>query len=238
VVRFISNPIFLHAAAILFCSSCAFVLGLVLMRLLRKSIQEEADVSSASRTFETMPLHVYNTVIQQLKRQQDELKAQSQTEQQRSRTTERFTEAVLSNLSCGVLSVGKNGLIRSSNPAAKQVLGFASLVGMSVKDVFRGATVSVQSGGYANIPGRVSEEFERMLQSGTATLEIQAEYQTPASESRVLSMTIVPVLASDRGATFVACLINDISELILRRDELAAQARPVEASAATAQAGV
>jgi nitrogen fixation/metabolism regulation signal transduction histidine kinase len=238
VVKVFSNPVFLHAAAILFCSSCAFVLGLVLMRLLRKSIQEEADVSSESPAFETMPLHVYNTVIQQLKQQQDELKAQSQTEQQRSRTTERFTEAVLSNLSCGVLSVGKSGLFRSSNPAAKQVLGFASLVGMSVKDVFRSATVSLQSNGDANILGLVSDEFDGMLQSGTATREIQAEYQTPGGENRALSITMVPVLAPDGVKTAVACLINDITELIRLRVEIATQARPVEASVARAQAGV
>lgn len=237
-MRFISNPVFLHAAAILFCSSCAFVLGLVLMRLLRRSIQEEADVSSGSPAFETMPLHVYNTVIRQLKQQQEELKAQSQAEQQRSRTTERFTEAVLSNLSCGVLGVGKNGLIRSSNSAGKQVLGFASLVGMSVKDIFRGATVSVRSSGGANIPALVSDEFERMLESGGATHEIQAEYQTPVGESRALSMTIVPVLASDGGATAVACLINDITELIRLRDELATQARTVETSVVAVRAGL
>jgi PAS domain S-box-containing protein len=238
VVRFFSNPIFLHAAAILFCSSCAFVLALVLMRRLRNSIQEEADVSSESPAFESMPLHVYNTVIRQLKQQQDELKTQSQAEQQRSRTTERFAEAVLSNLSCGVLSVGKNGLIRSSNPAAKQVLGFAALVGMSVRDVFRGATISMQSSGDENIPELVSDQFDRMLQSGSATREIQAEYQTPAGENRALSITIVPVLAFDGAATTVACLINDITKLIRLRGELATQPRPVEASVATAKAGV
>jgi PAS domain S-box-containing protein len=238
VVRFFSNPIFLHGAAILFCSSCAFVLGLVLMRLLRKSIQEEADVSSESPAFEAMPLHVYNTVIRQLKQQQDELKSQSQTEQQRSRTAERFTEAVLSNLSCGVLSVGKNGLIRSGNPAAKQVLGFAALVGMSMRDVFRRATVSAQSDGETNTEELVSDEFGRVLQSGSTTREIHAEYQKPGGENRVLSITIIPVFASDGVATAVACLINDITELIRLRDELATQAQHVEASVATAQAGV
>lgn len=236
-MRFFTNPIFLHAVVILFFSSCAFVLGLVLMRLLRKSIQEEANVSSGAPAFETMPLHVYNTVIQQLKQQQDELKAQSQTEQQRSRTTERFTEAVLSNLSCGVLNVGKNGLIRSSNPAAKQVLGFASLVGMSVRDVFRSAAVSLPSSGEGNLPALLSDEFDRMLRSGSTTREAQAEYQTPAGESRALSITVVPILASDGEVSAAACLINDITDLVRVRAELATRARPAEASAAAAHAG-
>jgi PAS domain-containing protein len=235
VVRFFSNPVFLHAAAILFCSSFAFLLGMILMRLLRKSIQEEADISSEACAFETMPLHVYNTVIRQLKQQQDELKAQSQAEQQRSRTTERFNDAVLSNLSCGVLSIGKNGLVRSGNPAAKQVLGFASPLGMSVRDIFRSATVFTQSNADANIPALVSDEFNSILQSGSARREIQAEYETPSGESRALAITIVPVLASDGAATAVACLINDITELRRLRHEPASQAHAVDATLATAQ---
>jgi nitrogen fixation/metabolism regulation signal transduction histidine kinase len=238
-VRVFSNPIFLHGAAILFCSSFAFVLGIVLMRLLRKSIQEEADISSDSPTLESLPLHTYNTVIRQLKQQQADLKAQSQAEQQRSRTTERFAEAVFSNLSCGLLSVGKNGLIKSSNPAAKQILGFASPAGMSVKDIFRSATVSIQSAQSspdAEIPTLVSGEFDSVLRSGSGRREIQAEYLTPSGESRILSIAMVPVLSSDGSATAVACLISDTTELTRLRNEIASHARPIEASIASSRA--
>ena len=46
---------------------------------------------------------------------------------------------MLSNLSCGVLVFGTNGLVKTSNPAAKAILGFASATGMSAEDIFRGA---------------------------------------------------------------------------------------------------
>jgi nitrogen fixation/metabolism regulation signal transduction histidine kinase len=47
-------------------------------------------------------------VIQQLKQQKHELQVQTQTEQHRARTTENYSQAVLSNLSCGVLVFGMN----------------------------------------------------------------------------------------------------------------------------------
>ncbi len=214
-MKFLANPLVLHGAVVLFCASFAFLLGMIFMRLLRKSIQEEADVSSDSPALEALPLHVYNTVIRQLKQQQDELKAQSQAEQQRSRTTERFTETVLANLSCGVLSVGKNGLVRSANPSAKQILGFASPIGMSVKDIFRAAVICSyeNSDDVTDDATLVSDAFDSVLRSPGARREIQAEYETPSGERRPLAITIVQVLASDVMVSGTACLINDMTEL-------------------------
>ena len=232
-MRFLSNPVFLHVAAILFFSSFAFLLGIVLMRMLRKRIQEEADISSEAHTLESLPLHVYNTVIHQLKQQQDELKAQSQADLQRSRAAERFADAVISNLSCGVLSVGKNGLVKSSNPAAKQILGFASPAGMGVKDIFRDATISGDPSTDGIGPGFVSEEIDKVLQSSGARREIQAEYRTPAGDNRSLLIRFVPVLAPDGGA---AWLIHDVTELSRLRQEVASQAGASEAPVPAARA--
>src|SRR5260370_21723595 len=112
------------------------------MRALRRNIAAEADLDSAAApTIETLPLHLYNTVIQQLKQQKHELQLQNQVEQRRSRTTEHFSQAVLSNLSSGVLVFGPNGLVKQANPAAKQILGFHSPSGMSAEDIFRYASL-------------------------------------------------------------------------------------------------
>ena len=221
-MKFLTNPIFLHGAAVLFFASFAFLLGMIFMRLVRRSIEEEADISSDSPTLEALPLHVYNTVIRQLKQQQDELKAQSQAEQQRSRTTEQFTQIVLANLSCGVLSIAKNGLVKSSNAAAKQILGFASPVGMSLKDIFRSATVVSESDSNKESSGAilVADEFDNWQQSGGRRSKIEAEYQTPAGENRSLAITIVPLPASDGTLTGTAWLVDDISELKRLRDQV------------------
>ncbi|HUO16990.1 MAG TPA: PAS domain-containing protein [Verrucomicrobiae bacterium] len=235
-MKFFSNPIFLQGVAILFCSSLAFLVVLVVMRKLRQSIQEEAEISSDAPALEALPLHVYNTVIHQLKQQHDELKAQAQAEQRRSRSTEQFTDAVLSNVSCGVLSVGKNGLIKSSNPAAKQILGFASLVGMHLRDIFRCATIFAESNCDADSAEFVSDEFDSILRSSGAAREMQAEYETPAGENRSLSITIVPVQADDNTVSGAACLISDITELSRLRREVTSGARPADGSFEAAQA--
>jgi len=141
-VKILTNPVLLRALVVLFCGTFAFLLGMIFIRLLRKNITQEADLSSdVPPANAALPLHVYNTVIQQLKQQKHELHVQSQTEQHRARITETFSQAVLSNLSCGVLVFGPNGLVKSSNPAAKEILGFASTTGMSAEDIFRGCVV-------------------------------------------------------------------------------------------------
>lgn len=207
-MRILTNPILLHAAVVLFLAGFAFMIVLVLMRLLRKNIEEEAEVSSeGAPSLETLPLHIYNTVIQQLKQQKYELQVQSQSEQRRARTSENFSQAVLSNLSCGVLVFGNNGLVQQSNPAAKQILGFASSNGMGADDLFR---------------SEVAEEVHSVLREGSGRRQVEADYTTPAGEKRHIAVTVSPVPAVNGGLLGAACLINDLSALeqIRRHQEL------------------
>ena len=130
----------LRAAIVFICAGFAFFLALFLMRRMRRRIADECDIPEAKApSVDAMPLHIYNMVIQQLKQQKHELLVQSQSEQQRACTSENFSHAVLSNLSCGVLVFGANGLVKTANPAAKAILGFASTTGMGAEDIFRGA---------------------------------------------------------------------------------------------------
>jgi len=196
-VKILANPVVLHAAVVLFLSAFAFMIVVVFMRLLRRNIEEESEISSeATPSLETLPLHLYNTVIQQLKQQKNELQAQSQTEQRRARTSENFSQAVLSNLSCGVLVFGTNGLVTQSNPAAKQILGFASSTGMGADDLFR---------------GQIAAEVRSVLREGSGRRQLEADYSTPSGEKRHIAVTISPVPAVDGSLLGAACLINDLS---------------------------
>ncbi len=225
-MRILTNPVLLRAAVVFFCATFAFLLGLLFIRGLRKSIVDEGDVSSdASGSLETLPLHLYNTVIQQLKQQKHELQVQSKAEQHRARTSENFSQSVLSNLSCGVLVFGANGLVKTANPAAKAILGFASTTGMSADDIFRGA---VRSGAAAaasdthDEPVFLADEVRAVLHQDCKRRDAQAEYETPAGEKRFIAITVSPVPAVDGSLLGVACLINDLSELegIRRQQEL------------------
>ena len=242
-MRILANPIMLRAAVVLFCATFAFVLGLLCMRALKKSIVEEADFSAEpTPSLETLPLHLYNTVIQQLKQQKHELQVQSKAEQHRARISDNFSQAVLSNLSCGVLVFGTNGLVKTANPSAKGILGFAATTGMGAEDIFRGAVVAsptlrdnaAKDGARASVAAEIdiaetgddvvclADEIGSVLRGDCKRREVTAEYETPAGEKRFIAVTVSPVPAVDGSLLGAACLINDLSELerIRRQQDL------------------
>jgi len=235
-VKILANPMILRAVIVFVCATFAFVLGLLLMRALRKSIAEEGDFSAnPSPSLETLPLHLYNTVIQQLKQQKHELQVQSKVEQDRARISENFSQAVLSNLSCGVLVFGTNGLVKTANPSAKAILGFGSTTGMGAEDIFRGAVISPARPAAAAVfadetgPDQSTEdaasfadEVSAVLHEDSKRREVEGEYETPAGEKRFLAVTVSRVAAVDGSLLGVACLINDLSELdrIRRQQQL------------------
>lgn len=217
MVRLLTNPIVLHAVMVLFAAGGAFGIAIWLIRALRRNIAAEADLDTTpTPTLETLPFHLYNTVIQQLKQQKHELQVQTLTEQRRARTTENFSQAVLSNLSSGVLVFGVNGLVRQANPAAKQILGFNSPSGMSVDDIFRNATVCSSGASTANGPGnlrgRLAEEVDAVLREGSKCRQAEADYTTPAGKTIRIALTVSPVPSVDGGLLGAACLISDRSE--------------------------
>ncbi len=227
-LKILANPVVLRAAIVLFCAGFAFLLGIFVVRRLRKSIAKEYDLSEgAAHSLESLPLHLYNTVIQQLKQQKHDLLVQSQAEQQRARTSENFSHAVLSNLSSGVLVFGANGLVKTANPAAKAILGFASTTGMSAQDIFRraevhGAAIRSTFRDEPAITVPVADEIHTVLHEGSKRRRLETDYTTPAGDKRFLSMTISQVPAPDGSLLGVTCLINDLTELanIRRQQEL------------------
>ena len=202
---------------VFFCATSAFLFGVLLMRKLRKSIQEESDLGPATPSLEALPIHVYSTVIQQLKQQKHELEMQAQAEQQRSRSSESFSQAVLTNLSCGVLAFSPNGLIKSSNSAAKEILGFGSTTGMGAEDIFRGAVVTDAQGSLPESnedvaePVCLSDEVAMVLRGASRLRQAKAEYETPAGLLRYLAVTISAVPAEDGSLLGVACVIDNLS---------------------------
>jgi PAS domain-containing protein len=222
VVKLLANPLALRALLVMFAAGSGFILAILLMRSLRRKIAAEADLGSgAAPNLEALPLHLYNTVIQQLKQQKHELQVQTLAEQRRARTTENFSQAVLSNLSSGVLVFGLNGLVKQANPAAKEILGFNSPSGMSAEDIFRGAEVCSQESssnfatyadGLGDTPVRLAEEVHAVLREGGKRREVEADYTTPTAQKRRIAVTVSPVPSVDGSLLGAACLISDRSE--------------------------
>jgi PAS domain-containing protein len=229
VVRLLTNPLVLRAALVMLMAGGAFLSAVWFIRSLRRHIDSEADLDSApTPTLEALPLHLYNTVIQQLKQQKHELQLQTLTEQRRARTSENFSQTVLSNLPSGVLVFGLNGLVKQANPAAREILGFHSLSGMSADDIFRDAAASsphssaVHSDGVAELPGRLAEEVHSVLREGSKRRQLEADYATPAGEKLHVAVTVSAVPAVDGSLLGAACLISDRSEFerIRRQQQL------------------
>lgn len=225
MVRLLANPLVMRAALVMILAVGAFVFAVWVIRGLRRNIAAESDLNSAAApTLETLPLHLYNTVIQQLKQQKHELQVQTLAEQRRARTTENFSQAVLSNLSSGVLVFGVNGLVKQANPAAKDILGFHSPSGMSAEDIFRSAVIcspdsSAAGDGQANSPGRLTEEVQAVLREGSKCRQLEADYSTPAGNKLRIAVTVSPVPAVDGSLLGAACLISDRSEFERIREQ-------------------
>ena len=215
-MKILGNPIVLRMGLGLLAAIFAFVMGMVMMRRVRRSFIEEASLADAPTTPERFPLHTYHAVIQQLKQQKHELLSEQQIERRRAKASENISAAVLSNLSCGVVFFTQNGLIRQANAAAKHILGFASLAGMNAAEVFGAATLLSASGSYAN----TAQAIQTSLREKTPPQQLALRYVTPSTEERILEITVTSVHSPAGEILGAACLINDQTEVAhIRRQQ-------------------
>jgi nitrogen fixation/metabolism regulation signal transduction histidine kinase len=221
-VSLATNPIVLRMVLVFVAAGFAFIVGLLMIRRMRRSLSEEGsfpDTPSSVSVSESFPLHTYHAVIQQLKQQKHELQSLQLLERRRAKTSENVSAAVLSNLSSGVLFFTPNGLVRQANASAKQILGFASPAGMSAAEIFRKAElISASDGAYASL----AEAVNVSLREKKRFQRLEAQYRTPAGEPRTLDITVSSVHAPDSEVLGAACLINDRTEVteIRRQQEL------------------
>jgi len=224
-VRMLSNPIVVRMAVVLFVSAFGLWVATLLLRRMRRILTEESFAVDSVPELDQFPMHTYNAVIQQLKQQKHELLSVQQVERRRAKTSENISAAVLSNLSSGVLFLTTNGLVRTANAAAKSILGFASPVGMSVSEIFRDARLSssLSLGSQETLAAAVQASLrEPGLRTQGLSRSVEADYNTPAGDQRILEITISPVPTPSGETLGAACLITDKTEFatIQRLQEL------------------
>jgi nitrogen fixation/metabolism regulation signal transduction histidine kinase len=208
-VKVLSNPTVVRMAFALFASGFVCLVGVVLVRRLRRMFTDAGSLGDARPEPEQFPMHAYNAVIQQLKQQKHELATAQQAERRRAKTSENISAAVLSRLPSGVMFFAANGLVRRANTAARQILGFASLAGMSADEIFRDATLAPAAG----LPSELTDAIQTALHGEVLARGLQAHYVTPAGEHRILEITMTPVFAPAGDTLGAACLINDKTEM-------------------------
>ena len=216
-MKLLGNPIVIRMGVVLVIICVAFWIATILLRRMRRVLTEESFAIAAAPELERLPMHTYNAVIQQLKQQKHELLSLQQVERRRAKTSENISAAVLSNLSSGVLFLDANGLVRTANAAAKSILGFASPVGLSVREIFRDARFSS-----AWSRQTLAEAVRSSLRAASASRTAEADYVTPGGEPRILEFTISPVFTPSGETLGSACLFTDKTEFasIQRQQEL------------------
>ena len=218
-VKLLSNPIVWRMALTLLAAGFAFVMGLGLMRRLRRSISDEAVLIDDRPSGEGLGLQTYHAVIQQLKQQKHELLSLQQAERRKAKARETISAGVLSHLPCGVVFFTTQGLVRQANQAAKQILGLGALAGMSPGEIFRDATLTSPSDlSY----GTLAEAVDAILREKVPSQQMVAQYKTPAGQERNLEITMSSLHAPEGEVLGAACLINDKTEMegFRRRQEL------------------
>ncbi len=207
-MKLLTSPVFVRMAAVFLLAVAGFVVAIVAMRMLRRRIVEDGGLLGNSSSEDAIPLHTA-TVIQQLKQQKFALQNEKQLERRRAKTSEHITTAIIAKLPYGMLFTAPNGLVRQANAAARQILGFASPLGLSVGELFRDARVISESGSEL----KVAEVFESALRGKVQPDSFESRYFAANSEERTLKFTLIPVCESSGETMGVACAISDMSEM-------------------------
>lgn len=213
-MRLLANPLFVRMAGVLVSAVAAFVIGAFAMRFLRRRIVEDEVFADG---FAEDTIYPYSAVIQELKQQKFALQHDQQEQQRRAKTSEHVTASVIANLPCGILFVAANGLVRQANAAARQVLGFASPVGMSIEEVFRDSNALSESGEWV----RAADVLKDALHDKPASADLEFYYDTPAKDSKSLRLRSISLHAPSGDSVGAAIVIIDESAVShQRRTEL------------------
>lgn len=211
----LQNPMMFKVLLATFFGLFSALAALLLIRYLRKNlIYKPEPERMADANHPLFSLATYNAVIQQLREQEKELKLLRQQERDSAAASENISEAVLSNLSSGVVFFDRVGIVRQVNSAAKSILGYASPWGFHIRDLFLGMSeVRWTNGSVSNSAAPFVAEMERTIREATPFQRIEADYCTPAGEKRVLGVGASAVRSKKGDILGVSCLIADLTQI-------------------------
>lgn len=216
IQRFLHNPLLLKIALVgIFCL-VLFLLSVALIRKLRQNVTAEMDSMNARPQNSTaVTLAAYEGVIRQLREQASQLQRAREEAQQQAAANENINEAVLSNLSCGVIFFDRSGVVRQANRTAKSLLGYASPFSFHIRELFRGLTrVEWQeSGEEAHSQTPFVEAMQLTLRTAEPFPRARIEYITPGGHKRVLGIAASAVREKNGEIHGLSCVINDLTEI-------------------------
>ncbi len=215
MVKLLQNPIVFRMLFGAFVCIAAFLVATVVIRAMRKSMVYKPEPERvATENNPLFSLAAYNGVIQQLREQEKELKKLREQERDRAAATENISEAVLSNLTSGVVFFDRMGIVRQVNGAAKSLLGYASPFGFHIRDLFCGIReVRWPAGDTSSSAAPFVAEMERTIRDATPFQRVEADYVTPTGEKRVLGIGASAVRGKKGEILGVSCLVADLTHI-------------------------
>ena len=229
MLQLLHNPVVLKLAALLVLLVAMMIVAAgVILHLRKKLVSGDQSRNERVATNETtFALAAYEGVISKLKEQEKELERLRKVDRAQANESASMSESVLSNLSSGVVLFNTTNLVRQANPAAKTLLGYQSVAGLHGRDIFRGITqarltLSPADAGDAaspNIewsesgPAPLLKAVASCLRDGALFRRIEADYQTPTGDPRVLGITLSPVRNYAGDTIGAVALLSDLTEI-------------------------
>ncbi len=221
-MRLLTNPLFLSAIMLLVVGGGSFIIGVLLIRRMKQELVAKHDRRAArSADSPAFALATYNAVIQQLKEKEQELQRLRHAAAEKASATENVSAAVIDNLPSGVVLFNTSALVQQANPAAREILGYASATGLHARDLFRGAgRPEGELAGLEVAMPSLEAVIDSCLKQGRVFRRLTAEYMTPAGVKRVLGVTVSPFARGAGERIGAACLLTDLTEVVTLAQQL------------------
>jgi len=219
-MRMLLNPVVARMVMVLLAGIAAFAIGAIAIHWFRKDLGAEAEsLSQSPLSSEGLPIHSYHAVIQELKQQKHELAAQQLSERRKARASDALSAAIFANLSGGVLFFNTAGLLRQANPAARQLLGFASPIGMGLADLFRMARLRGNDGAPDQQEPSLLEAVAPALTGERVIRNVLFDFVAPDGTQRALELAASPVLGEDARPMGTAFVLTDKSDIARHKQD-------------------
>ena len=243
--QLLHNPLALKLGLLLVVFVGILIIAMLVIKRLKDSLVSsgEDQAPRVAANDHAFTLAAYEGVIRRLKDQEKELERLRRVDREQANESASMSEAVLSNLSSGVVLFNTANLVRQANPAAKLLLGYQSVFGLHARDIFRGVSqvrLPVTSPDFssevaessidwdASGPAPLLQAIAASIKEGALFRRIEVDYRSPSGESRVLGITLSPVRGYGGDTVGAAGLLSDLTEIT----NLAQQMRLRESMAA------
>lgn len=207
-----THPLFFRLLFSLIAALSTLAIGGVLFRYYRDRLLRGAE-PTRPRLSSGFALQTYQGVIAKLKEQEQELKALREQATIRASASESLSTAVLTNLGSGVVVLNPAGMVQQANPAAREILGYASPSGLHTRDLMKGVSA------VRTETGQTAVEISSFLRAiGDApqhnqTTRFEVEYRTPGGIDKILAITVSPIRSNAGAFLGSTCLITDRTQI-------------------------